>query len=208
MRNITANDLRLKDAKRFQKEYLDWREYAADHLWWEYVYDGFREDVRPFGVTIGSNDMHFSIGYCQSDYAAFTGRIDVAEFMQEKGWDVEYPALYLAVKDCGDYATVGYLRSSARVNYDGACIGNTYPAGVFKNLDQDAWDELIEEQFYGAGLDDELQSYVDEVCKDLYRRLRDEYEHLTSEESFIESCEINEITFEIETEGETNETCA
>jgi hypothetical protein len=30
----------------------------------------------------------------------------------------------------------------------------------------------------------------------LYRELRDEYEHLTSEESFIESCECNEITFE------------
>jgi len=77
---------------------------------------------------------------------------------------------------------------------------------VFQNLEQDAWDELIEEQYYAASLEDELQSYVDEVCKDLYSRLRDEYEHLTSEESFIESCECNDITFEIE--GETNETFA
>jgi hypothetical protein len=170
------------------------------------VYEGFREDVRPFGVTVGSNDMHFGLGYSQSDYAAFTGRIDIAAYMQAKGWDVEYPALYLAVKDCGDYATVSDRQRHGRVNYDGACIGNTYPAGVFKNLDQGAWDELVEEQYYAAGLEDEMQSYVDEVCKDLYDRLRDEYEHLTSEESFIESCECNEITFEIE--GETNEISA
>jgi len=54
--------------------------------------------------------------------------------------------------------------------------------------------------------ENELQSYVDEVCNNLYRMLRDEYEHLTSEEAFIDSCECNEITFEIE--GETNETFA
>ena len=206
MSHVTVKELQAHHPKRFQKEYSKWAEYAPDHDWWEYVEEGFKEDVRPFGVTIGPNDMHFSLGYSQSDYAAFTGRIDIADYMQAKGWDVEYPALYLAVKDCGDYATVSDRRSSARVNYNGACIGNTYPAGVFKNLEQDAWDELIEEQYYAAGLEDELQSYVDEVCNDLYKRLRDEYEHLTSEEAFIESCECNEITFEIE--GETNETFA
>jgi hypothetical protein len=206
MTTITAKELQTLNPKRFQKEYSDWTNYALDHHWWEYVYEGFREDVRPFGVTIGSNDMHFALGYCQSDYAAFTGRIDVADFMQAKGWDFEYPALYLAVKACGDYATVSDRRSGARVNYDDACIGNTYPSGVFKNLEQGAWDELIEEQYYAASLEDELQSYVDEVCKNLYRRLRDEADHLTTEEAFIESCECNEITFEIE--GETNEISA
>lgn len=208
MLHVTASDLRQRDAKRFQKEYSEWTNYAVGWDWWDCVYEGFREDVRPFGVTIGPNDMHFSLGYSQSDYAAFTGRIDIAEYMQEKGWDDTYPALYLAVKDCGDYATVCDRRSSAQVNYDGACIGNTYPAGVFKHLDQGAWDELVEEQYDAAGLEDELQSYVDEVCNDLYRCLRDEYEHLTSEEAFIDSCECNEVTFEIETEGETNETFA
>jgi hypothetical protein len=38
--------------------------------------------------------------------------------------------------------------------------------------------------------------WVGKRCSKLYRELRDEYEHLTSEESFIESCECNEITFE------------
>tara|TARA_R110000868_G_scaffold244958_2_gene501496 strand:- start:1315 stop:1872 length:558 start_codon:yes stop_codon:yes gene_type:complete len=182
---------------------LEWATYAVDSEWWEYIYEGFMEDVRPFGVSIGPNDVHFSVGYCQSDYAAFTGRIDIATYMQAKSWDEIYPALYLAVRDCGDYATVSEMRSYGRVCYDGACIGNTYPAGVFQHLDQETWDELVEEQYSSSGIEDELQSYVDEVCKDLYQRLRDEYEHQTSEEAFIESCECNEITFEIE--GENHE---
>jgi hypothetical protein len=73
-------------------------------------------------------------------------------------------------------------------------------------LEQDAWDVLVEEQYYAAGLEDELQSYVDDACRDLYQRLRDEADHLLSEESFIESCECNEITFEIEEED--HEVCA
>jgi hypothetical protein len=192
--------------KRFREEYSKWAEYALDYDWWEYVEEGFRKDVRPFGVTIEPHGIHFSISHSQSDYASFTGRIDIADYMKAKGLDEEYPALYLAVDDCGDYATVSEMRSYGRVNYNGGCIGNTYPAGIFKSLDQEAWDELVEEQYHAASLEDELQSYVDEICKDLYRTLRDEYEHLTSEEAFIDSCECNEITFEIE--GETNETFA
>ena len=206
MQHITVQELQTQHLNRFKKEYESWREYALDYDWWDYVVEGFAEDVRPFGVTIGPNDVHFSVSHCQSDYAAFQGRIDIADYMREKGWDETYPALYLAVSDCGDYATVSERRSNARVNYDGACIGNTYPAGVFQHLEQDAWDELVEEQYYAAGLEDELQSYVDEVCTDLYRRLRDECDHLLSEESFIESCECNDITFEIEEEN--HEICA
>lgn len=206
MPQITAKELQTRYPKRFQEEYSKWCEYALDYDWGDYLIEGFIEDVRPFGVTIGPHDVHFSVSHCQSDYAAFTGRIDVADFMQEKGWDETYPALYLAVSDCGDYATVSEMRSYGRVHYDGACIGNTYPSGVFQHLEQDAWDELVEEQYYAAGLEDELQSYVDDACRNLYQRLRDEGDHLLSEESFIESCECNEITFEIEEED--HEVCA
>jgi hypothetical protein len=206
MLHVTAEELRQLNPKSFQKEYSEWTECFGDHEWWEYVVEGFTEDVRHFGVSIGPNDVHFSVSYCQSDYAAFTGRIDIAEYMKAKGWDEIYPALYLAVVDCGDYATVSEMRSYGRVCYDGACIGNTCPAGVFQNLDQETWDELVEEQYSSSGIEAELQSYVDEVCNDLYQRLRDEYAHLTSEEAFIEACECNEVTFEIE--GENHEISA
>jgi hypothetical protein len=120
--------------------------------------------------------------------------------MAHKGYDVTYPALYLAVKDYCEFADVECTGrgGNARVNFDGYVVGNTPPTGLFAGLEREAWDELVEEQFSAAGLEDEMQSDVDAECQELYTDLRDEYEHLTSEESFIESCECNDVTFEIE----------
>lgn len=112
----------------------------------------------------------------------------------------KYPALFLAAQDYGDWASVNTWHRScnARVTYDAHLVGNTYPEGVFSGLDQEAWDELVEEQVDAAGLEQAMQDYVDDISRQLYRDLRAEYEHLTSEESFIESCECNDVTFEIE----------
>jgi hypothetical protein len=164
---------------------------------------GLKEKLEPAGVR--DVKLHFSLSYSQGDFATFEGRIDVHKWMDatkdgELTYAEKYPALRMAIEDYGDYASVTtYNRNCvARVNLDGGCIGNTYAAGIFAGLEPEAWDELVEEQYYEAGLEQALQDYVDDVSQELYTDLRDEYEHLTSEESFIESCECNDITFEIE----------
>jgi hypothetical protein len=151
--------------------------------------------------------LQFSLSYSQGDYATFEGRIDVHTWMDvtkdgELTYAEKYPALRLAIEDYGDYASVTtYNRNCvARVNLDGGCIGNTYAAGIFAGLEAEAWDELVEEQYDEAGLEQALQDYVDDISQELYTDLRDEYEYRTSEESFIESCECNDVTFETDDE--------
>lgn len=206
MSTITAHELQSQDPKRFQREYLKWTEYAIDYEWWDWVQDKLKEDTAIAGVCV--ERLAFNLSYSQGDYATFIGSIDVAMWMEAnkdgaQTYAEKYPALYLAAQDYGDDATVTTWRaSSARVNYDGGVVGNTYPSGIFSALDQEAWDELVEEQYAMAGLEEAMQDYVDDLSHKLYRDLRDEYEHLTSEESFIESCECNDITFEIEEECE------
>lgn len=201
---LTARELSLQDPKRFQQEYLKWTEYAIDYEWWDYMEDRLKENTAIAGVRV--EKLEFCLSYSQGDYATFTGSIDVAMWMEankygEQTYAERFPALYLAAQDYGDDAKVTTWRqSSARVNYDGQLVGNTFPEGVFSGLDQEAWDELIYEQFYEASLEQALQDYVDNISRQLYRDLREEYEHLTSEESFIESCECNDVTFEIEEE--------
>lgn len=159
----------------------------------------FKNDAASEGITV--ERIYFNLSYSQGDYASFEGQINVAEWMEAKGYDETYPALYLAIKDYGEYASVSDRTSRGgwpRVNFDGTCVGNTHAAGIFKHLDDEAWDELVGDQFHEASIEDELQSTVEALCRKLYRDLRDEYEHLTSEQSFIESCECNEITFETE----------
>jgi len=201
--NITASALRGTDLKRFQREYLKWTEYAADYNWWDWAEERLRETLAPAGVRV--DRIAFSLWYSQGDYATFEGRISLAEWMEvtkdgDQTYEEKYPALYLAIQDYGDYATVntGSRDCQARVNFDGNLVGNTYPTGIFSALEQEAWDELVEEQFFSAGIEQALQDYVGDISRQLYRDLRDEYEHLTSEESFIESCECNDVTFEIE----------
>jgi hypothetical protein len=167
-----------------------------------------KEKLEPAGVR--DIKLYFRLSYSQGDFATFVGSIDVHKWMDvtKDGPDTEgtltyaekYPALRMAMEDYGDSASVTtYNRDcAARVNLDGGCIGNTYAAGIFAGLESDAWDELVEEQYYEAGLEQALQDFVDDISQELYTDLRDEYEHLTSEESFIESCECNDVTFEIE----------
>jgi hypothetical protein len=202
MSTLTARDLQKTDPKRFQKEYLSWTDYGVDYDWWDYMQDRLKENTAIDGVRV--ERIEFRLSYSQGDYATFTGSIDVAMWMEANTYGGQtyaerFPALYLSARDIGDDALVTTWReSSARVNYDGNLVGNTYPSGIFSALEQDAWDELIEEQYDMAGLEQALQDYVDNISAELYTDLREEYEHLTSEESFIESCECNDITFEIE----------
>jgi hypothetical protein len=208
MPTLTAKELQAQDPKRFREEYLKWTEYALDYDWWDYIEERLKEKLEPAGVR--DIKLYFRLSYSQGDYATFVGSIDVHKWMDvtKDGPDTEgtltyaekYPALRIAMEDYGDSASLTtYNRDCiARVSLDGGCIGNTYAAGIFAGLDSDAWDELVEEQFYEAGLEQALQDYVDDISQELYTDLREEYEHMTSEESFIESCECNEITFEIE----------
>lgn len=193
----------MQDPKRFQSEYLKWTEYAADYDWWDYMEERLKETLAPAGVRV--EKLQFSLSYSQGDYATFTGSIDVAMWMEtnkdgEQTYAEKYPAMFLAAQDYGERATVATRHRScgATVNLDDSYVGNTYPSGIFSAMDQEAWDELVEEQRDAASLEQALQDYVDAISSQLYRDLQSEYEHLTSEESFIESCECNEETFETE----------
>jgi hypothetical protein len=208
MPTLTAQELSLQDPRRFREEYLKWTEYAVDYDWWDYMEERLKEKLEPAGVR--DIKLYFRLSYGQGDFATFVGSIDVHKWMDvtKDGPDTEdtltyaekYPALRMAMEDYGDSASVTtYNRDCvARVSMDGGCIGNTYAAGIFAGLDADAWDALVEEQYDEAGLEQALQDFVDDISQELYTDLRDEYEHLTSEESFIESCECNDVTFEIE----------
>lgn len=206
MPQITAKELLAQDSKRFQKEYSSWCEHALDYDWWDFIEECFKNDVAPEGVTV--ERIYFSLAYSQGDYASFEGQINVAEWMEsnkdgDQTYAEKYPALYLAVMDYGEYASVSDRTSRGgwpRVNFDGTCVGNTEPAGIFVGLENEDWDELVCEQHDAADLEKELQSTVEAMCRKLYRDLQDECEHLMSEQSFIESCEANDVTFEIEDE--------
>ena len=76
----------------------------------------------------------------------------------------------------------------------------TAPSGVFSDLPQTDWEELVDAQADAADMEDSVLTWCKDLAHELYINLRDEYEWRTSKEAFLESCECNEITFEVEWE--------
>jgi hypothetical protein len=203
----TVSPLELKnlDRRRFDREYSKWAEWQWQDDW--YVDDTltrFKEKYRPKGFEI--EGLHYSISYSQGDFASFNGRVFLAEWMEATltckdgpTYAERYPALYLACSEDGSYMSI-YGEDSYRgwrVDFQENWY-STAPSGIFTNLGEAAWDELVSEQSSEADLESEILRYCRSIGSEIYDELRDSYEHATSEESFIESCEANDITFEIE----------
>ena len=202
MKTVTAQELLILDERRFDVEHYKWQAYATDYDWYQGVYDNFAETCKANSIRV--DQITFSGFHSPGDSAAFEGRIELTAFMENQGLDVKYPALYIGVRNDGSYFMLRYSRTNCMRGGDYEMYASqTEPDGVFSGLDQQAWEELIEEQERDAELEDRALEFARHLADELYTNLSDEYDHLTSKESFIESCECNEITFEIQTEEET-----
>lgn len=209
-KEVSAAELQTLDPKRFEREYWKW----VEHHWWEgddtIAWHIETNMVNPIGWDIDPKDVAWSGFHSQGDGLAFDASVHVTEYMEFKGYDVTHNALYLDILNYGIVrATVkrgnrysNYMQDEAEC--EDYCTGNTEPTGIYQNLEQDAWDELVYEQY-----DDLMDTMLKEIgedaqehARDMYRALESDYEASTSEAEFIESCECNEVTFDVEYEDE------
>ena len=206
MKEVTAKELQELDPKRFEKEYLDWTRYALGYDWWEYLEQDFTDRMAAEGVRV--DRILFSLSHSQGDYASFVGRVDVSMWMHHQKYDTDrtfaeaFPALYLAVVQDGSYVVVteGH-RSRPDIDYN-CSVEYTVPDGVFQHLDYEAWEELVTDQEADADLESNIKEWLWGQYQELYQDIRKEYESISDENSFIEACEANETTFEVEVEDE------
>lgn len=201
---VTAKELQTLDPKRFEREYYKWMEHAHDYEWWDCIEQMFTDMAAAHGARV--DRISFSLSYSQGDYAWFEGRIDVSKWMHNVKYDNEhtfaeaFPALYVAAVQDGAYALVSKsYRRRADVDYRSS-MEFTEPDGVFQHLDEETWRDLIAEQESDSDLEANVLDWVNARCDELYRALRREYDDISSEEAFIESCECNEVTFEVDHE--------
>ncbi len=197
--HLTVRELRDKAPKRFDKEYYHWREYTGYDGWAECIEGDFRTRHAPQGVE--AHSIWFYL-HGPGGYACFSGVVYAAKLMKHLKLDEEYLPLYLAMENDGSrFSVSGSRRGGLQVEFDGV-PWDTAPAGVFSALDQKAWENLLHEQLDESDLESVAEEFCKDICHTLLKELESEYEHMTSEESFIESCEINEVTFEIEGDEE------
>lgn len=191
--------------RRFDAEYSKWAEWQWEDGWpIEHAKMFFADKYASFGVHI--EKLHYRISYSQGDYASFDGRVYLAEWMRAvktcpdgPTYAERYPALYLACQEDGAYMQVygGGDRRRWSVRYYEHLQG-IRPSGIFATMPEEDWEDLVSTQEEEADFEAEVTNYCKLIGEELYVFLRETYEDLTSEEAFIESCEANEVTFEVE----------
>lgn len=188
------------------------------HDWWSCVYDDFKEDMANVGISV--DEMYFSGFSSQGDGACFEGRVNSWPlFLKSLGYNDD--VLIEHFKEVGDLV----VKHSGRYYHE-----NCTSFSMEWELPTDPYTD--EERFlesYGCGEElrdavliarlsqydsNELKAEFTEAFKDhmrdLYHRLEEEYDHLTSDEAVLESLYVNgqlddliaEHTEELEFENE------
>jgi hypothetical protein len=185
---MTLREMRTADPREFQRRYEAWYTNHLDYDWWDCALADFRERMAPLGFDV--ENIHFSLGYCQSDYAVATGRLNTATWMRSTPYAETHLPLLLDFEEYGAYLKVS-SNSGVQCSLDYE-PGNTSPTGVFADLPHAAWDELVSTQFAAEDWEELATEWVKEQCSELYDQLQEEYEYLTSEDEFIEWSEAND----------------
>lgn len=161
--------------------------------WWDYVYEGFIDDMKAIGIRV--DKMYFSGFWSQGDGACFEGRVQDSElFMKNfEGYPMirkliaDGGSVYLSVSHDGHY----YHENCTRWNYEVESFNQILPAptefhvNVIAALD----DKLFEEV---SSFEDEAIEFMKDKMRELYSRLSDEYDYLTSDEVVAETIVANE----------------
>lgn len=194
----------------------DWN--VEHHEWWDCVYDDFKADMDDIGIEV--DRMYFS-GFCrQGDGACFEGCVrNWPLFLKSLGYTNDVLIGHFdcnasfSVKQSGHY----YHENCTSFSYEFDLPTDEY-MGEEEFLRLYGYGEELRDaaliatlsQYDGNTLEAEFTEAFKDHMRDLYHRLEEEYEYLTSDEAVLESLEANdqlddliaEYTEELECEDE------
>ena len=171
--------------------------------WWDGVYDQFREDMAAVGIDVWN--MYFSGFASQGDGACFTGCIGNTELYLNHHHQGQYPMIRKLMENDGElYANCNregryYHENATRFWVDADTLtGMMSQPTEFHEQIVEQWQEQLDEELsaFEAEMTEQWRSYM----QDLYRRLRAEYDYLTSDEAVWEAIEANELEDDYEDE--------
>ena len=202
----TAREWFLSLPQSEQDDFLDkHRRWNVDHInWWDCIYEQFEEDMKEKGIEIDHRRnrvcIYFSGFGSQGDGACFEGRVqDFMKVLPEKsvlreyhdrvdGWEIYWTSH-------GNYCHEHSLRFTDSFDVLSFAGDSELHRAAYAQLEeelQDAWNVFV----------DEFAETVRAYCGDLYIRLEEEYDYLTSDECLIETLDANQMFEEFREEYE------
>jgi hypothetical protein len=206
------------EAKENVKQW--WWEHGAEYEWWDCAYEDFKEDGKALGFDVGK--INFSGFYSQGDGACWSGQIDVVVWLRahcedsiardawcqliNEGWaDKQLPVGY----SNNHYSHSGTMS----VSYWEGLIGDPDSIKdlepehqlmqrdtIFKSMSAlDLLNLITSSDFLYTNMADiaeAIEQSARDYADELYKRLREEYEYITSEANLIEMCDINDWKFD------------
>jgi hypothetical protein len=211
--DTTTESLAFQQLSNYAKQHAITEYGQPPDDWYEEIYARAKEDGPARGFNI--NEIQFSGFHSQGDGASWTGFVDLATFLAYHNTPdaadyTQYTMLAELIKDgwCEGHVVIsrngyyynhsGTMRSDGiddRIHYaeDDSVVdrGILEGANVKELAKSIGTDELFNE------LDNwvlhKAQKYADEI----FKQLKEEYEAYTSEEYFIDLCDINGWRFDV-----------
>ena len=191
----------------------EWYIEGMDYDWWDSMYEMCIEDGKELGFDIAK--INFSGFYSQGDGACWMGEVDVAKWLETHAKDSigisawcqliqeSVVTRYLAVdRIASNYSHEETMRFGEIVD-DTECFEDDYTMqhqSIFKGMSIANLFDIIE-----ADTDcpykcvEHIEKAIEDSCKDyaqdIYKRLREEYEYLCSEEMMIDHFNCNDYHF-------------
>lgn len=172
-----------------------YRDINVDHDWWDWVYEDFVEHCLSKGIHVEAKEIYFSGFWNQGDGATFSG------FVNKKGIhklvDMKYYPMTAKLIEEDGSVYFGWVSSGHGFNTPSiestmdkfeAVIGDDHPL-------VEVWDEALDGEY--EMLCEFVQEEVNELCRYLYGKLREEYEYLSSDEAVWESIEANGLADDV-----------
>ena len=201
-------------SQKAQQKAREWYLDGMDYEWWEGVYESAKEDGYEKGFHI--DKINFSGFYLQGDGASWIGQVDVRQWLEENCEDsiglsawcqlIQEDVVSKFVKVVAN--TTHYCHESTMQFSDVEDSTDEYNdeyelqlPSIFKGMSVANLFDIIESDNNcpiksTEGITQAITESGKDFAKDIYARLREEYEYLCSDEMMLDHFHANDYFFD------------
>ena len=165
-------------------------EFYLDSTWWEWTYDSAEQAAELMGIAI--KDIYFSGFWSQGDGACYEGTYDYEEHSWASVLD-EFPQDKELISIARRMEIAQLKSPGGKISASITQSGNYSHSGTMR-IETSNNDELV--TAHQLELETEITEGLIEFADWIYKRLKKEYEYLTSTEEVEARCEESELEFE------------
>ena len=176
----------------------------VDYGWWEFVYDDFFRLAKTFGIEVNLKKTFFTGFYHQGQGSSYTAYVDTGKLIQcikDRAWKEYAPDLEFNFPEITSaILRIRKLIISNVIDFGGCVRPTNRETAIYTDFDTTKYTVCkCQNPVNVEKAIEQTEELVSVVCEELnhflFRSLRDEFDHLTSEEAIVETIRANQYYF-------------